>query len=128
MDWDRLAPINPCAVVGHHSENRIRPKGLLLRGLKKLAEGKVRIFHRILSFSFFGIFRYAALGVGVRLMIGNRKDGGKKGFVPSIQKFEFLNGARKKVFIANAPNRRKRRMLKMLLLDKAVIAVAQGKR
>ena len=80
-------------MVGHDNKNGVRPKGLLFRVLEKLAETPVGVFHHVVARAI-RVFRNAALGIGVGLVIRHRQDGGEERLVGLAQGAELPDGPR----------------------------------
>src|SRR5512133_241404 len=81
MDRNALLPINPGSVVRHNYEYRIRPQILSFRGLEKLSQGKIGIFHRMLPPSLGRVFGDSSFGIRVGFVIGHGKSRRKEGLL-----------------------------------------------
>src|ERR1051326_671733 len=126
FNGDALLAIHPGAVIRDHDKNGVGPERLLFGCLEKLAQGEVRIFHRILAFAFFGVFGDATFWKSERLVVGDGENRREKGFLCVCHTAKFLNGLREEILITDAPNCRERRLSKMFLLNKAVVTISQG--
>ena len=124
MNGDALLAIDPRAVVGNHHKDGVGPEGLLFRGFEEAAQREVGILYRILAKPLIGVFGDFALRIGVGLVIGDGENRAAERLAGLRQFAELLHRAQHQVLIADAPDRREARMLEVLLLDEAVVAVA----
>src|SRR5580700_3754075 len=128
MNRYALRPVNTRAVIGHDRKDGVGPERFLAGLAEKLPQRIVGVFDGVFASPLGGILGNFAPGIGERLVIGDREDGGEKGLSGGGKTAKVLHGALVKIFVADTPYGREGRVLEMFFFDKPIVAVAQRER